>query len=235
MSEKERIFARWSRRKREAEKENEALSTSPAQVPQSERGPDDTPDHVGGPMAPSEKHTSAEASVDLTSLPPIESIVSGTDIRAFLRSGVPAELTNAALRRTWLADPAIRNFVGIAENQWDFTNPSAVPGFANLAADEVRQLVDKAWERQMNVPGAERAAEVETTAPPQRHLSPAEPAEGIRTDAELSSENRKAIEAEATPGQCPEKVEDSLEENSAPAPKNGRRGSRRTHGTAIPE
>ena len=31
-----------------------------------------------------------------------------SDIRAYLAPGVPAELTRAALRRAWLADPTIR-------------------------------------------------------------------------------------------------------------------------------
>ncbi len=33
------------------------------------------------------------------------------------------------------------SFVGIAENQWDFTTPGATPGFGELAEDEVRRLV----------------------------------------------------------------------------------------------
>ena len=59
--------------------------------------------------------------------------------------GVPAELTKAALRRVWTTDPAIRDFIGIAENQWDFTDPTAMPGFGPLeATDDVRELVAQA-------------------------------------------------------------------------------------------
>jgi hypothetical protein len=74
--------------------------------------------------------------VDLASLPSIESIVADTDIGVFLRSGVPAELTRAALRRAWASDPAIRDFIGIAENQWDFNDPNAIPGFGPLQATD---------------------------------------------------------------------------------------------------
>jgi hypothetical protein len=82
---------------------------------------------------------------DPASLPPIESIVAGTDIRAFLQKGVPAALTKAALRRAWTTDPAIRDFIELAENQWDFTDPTAIPGFGPLqAGDSVRQLVEQA-------------------------------------------------------------------------------------------
>jgi hypothetical protein len=75
-------------------------------------------------------------------LPPIESITATTDVRPFLAPGVPPELTRAALRRAWVADPQIRDFIGIAENQWDFNDPNGVPGFGPLGPlDDVAKLV----------------------------------------------------------------------------------------------
>jgi len=42
----------------------------------------------------------------------------------------------------WVTDPTIRDFVGLAENQWDFTKPDSVPGFGTLElAPELRQIV----------------------------------------------------------------------------------------------
>jgi hypothetical protein len=72
----------------------------------------------------------------LASLPSIDAIAADTDVLRFLQSGVPAELTRAALRRAWTSDPAIRDFVGIAENQWDFNDPNAIPGFCPLPVTE---------------------------------------------------------------------------------------------------
>ena len=69
---------------------------------------------------------------DLASLPPIESITATSDISPFLAPGVPEHLTRAALRRLWVIDPMIRNFIGLAENQWDFTKPGGMPGFESL-------------------------------------------------------------------------------------------------------
>jgi hypothetical protein len=69
---------------------------------------------------------------DPASLPSIEAIDLDTDIRGFLQSQVPAELTRAALRQAWASDPSIRDFIGIAENQWDFNDPEAIPGFGPL-------------------------------------------------------------------------------------------------------
>ncbi|KRR07267.1 hypothetical protein CQ12_00265 [Bradyrhizobium jicamae] len=73
---------------------------------------------------------------DPASLPSIETIAAETDIRAFLDERVPSELTRLALRRAWASDPAIRDFIGIAENQWDFNDPNAIPGFGPLRASD---------------------------------------------------------------------------------------------------
>jgi Protein of unknown function (DUF3306) len=78
--------------------------------------------------------SSAPPPVDPAHLPPIESITAQTDIRQFLQSGVPAELMRAALRTAWVADPVIRDFIGVSETQWDFNDPEAMPGFGPLQA-----------------------------------------------------------------------------------------------------
>src|SRR5262249_4877737 len=77
---------------------------------------------------------------DLTQLPSIDSIGANTDVTAFLRPGVPSELTRAALRRAWSSDPAIRDFIGLVENGWDFNDPSAMPGFGPISPEEVARL-----------------------------------------------------------------------------------------------
>ena len=66
------------------------------------------------------------------SLPPIESIGAESDIRPFLQPGVPQELTRAALRRAWVTDPAIRDFIGLSENSWDFNSPDGASRFGSL-------------------------------------------------------------------------------------------------------
>jgi hypothetical protein len=87
----------------------------------------------------------ADAPLDPASLPSIETISVNTDIRGFLQNRVPVELTRAALRQAWASDPAIRDFVGIAENQWDFNDPNAIPGFGPLLeSDNVPDLLAQA-------------------------------------------------------------------------------------------
>ncbi len=157
MSDSESFLSRWARRKREAAGKAEVETP-----PQDTRAPapvDSEPlvDSAKSPSARSEgaksesakgrrddnpHGASAEPAFDPESLPPIESITAGTDIRAYLAPGVPAELTRAALRRAWVADPSIRDFVGLSENSWDFNAPGGVPGFGPLdLTDELRQAV----------------------------------------------------------------------------------------------
>jgi hypothetical protein len=38
--------------------------------------------------------------------------------------------------RALLNDPAVRNFRGLAENDWDFTDPNGVPGFGPLPSQD---------------------------------------------------------------------------------------------------
>jgi hypothetical protein len=140
MSDEEAFLTRWSRRKREAETPAEPLPVQ-AEATQSADRAIEAPEE-GAARRPEQP---VPPQVDLSALPPIESITAETDIRAFLASGVPAQLARAALRRAWSADPAIRDFVGLAENAWDFTAPEGVPGFgpllpADAAATQVADL-----------------------------------------------------------------------------------------------
>jgi hypothetical protein len=126
----EDFLTRWSRRKRSSAEGVKAVPESapiPAEV---------LPNSAGTVVE------RVEPAFDPATLPPIDSISAVSDISAFLQKGVPAELTRAALRRVWTADPAIRDFVGLAENAWDFTDPNAMPGFGPLeSTDEVRRMI----------------------------------------------------------------------------------------------
>jgi len=105
---------------------------------------------------------------DLASLPSIETITVNTDIRGFLQSRVPVELARAALRQAWASDPAIRDFIGIAENQWDFNDPNAIPGFGPLQqGDNVPAVLAQAEGRLGNfAPGSlEKPASMPQSSP----------------------------------------------------------------------
>jgi hypothetical protein len=136
MTAPDNFLSRWSRRKREADTR---ASLGPQRAPmRPER--EATKNADGGSEAVefvAQDEAAAEPSPDLPNpnleiLPSVESITENTDIRGFLRYGVPPELTRSALRRAWTSDSSIRDFVGIAENQWDFNDPSAIAGFGPL-------------------------------------------------------------------------------------------------------
>jgi hypothetical protein len=123
MSEDENFLSRWSRRKQEVAKEAK-FEEKPAARPQ-------------GAEAPSEAPAKPADVPDLTKLPSLDEITAETDISGFLRQGVPTDLTRAALRRAWTSDPAIRDFVGLQENDWVFNKPGPEQGFGPLPAAAV--------------------------------------------------------------------------------------------------
>jgi len=112
-------------------------------------------------FSPTAPAASESASVAPPSPPAVESITEESDIRLFLQSGVPTELVRAALRAAWATDPAIRDFVGIAESQWDFNDPGAMPGFGPLAAMQGAPSVVKSSVSPLDgTPALERRAEI---------------------------------------------------------------------------
>jgi len=136
MSEPENFLERWSKRK---------LANADAATPEQKEIPPQTEkeNDAAAPVAKGDASSapSEDKPFDLASLPSIESIGANTDVTAFLRPGVPPDLTRAALRRACSSDPAIRDFVGLVENGWDFNDPQAMAGFGPIGADEVARLV----------------------------------------------------------------------------------------------
>lgn len=129
------FLTRWSRRKRESAREADAASEAKTPLFAEKRADE--------PAAPEHSLPAQDASgheIDPKTLPSLESIAAGSDVRAFLQRGVPPALARAALRRAWSADPTIRDFIGLSENSWDFTAPDAAPGFGPLAPEEIRRL-----------------------------------------------------------------------------------------------
>jgi hypothetical protein len=138
----ENFVSRWARLKRSADIQRRTESTGDSfSRPPAEVTAGSAEAAIGQPGI----DRVADAPFDPASLPSIEAISVNTDIRGFLQSRVPAELTRAALRQVWASDPAIRDFVGIGENQWDFNDPHAIPGFGPLLeSDNVPDLLAQA-------------------------------------------------------------------------------------------
>ena len=181
-----------------------------------------------------------EPAFDPASLPSIESITGSSDIRAFLQKGVPAELTKAALRRVWTTDPAIRDFIGIAENQWDFTDPTAMPGFGPLeATDNVRELVAQA----MGKLGQALDPTAEATGLSDQGIASTSAASSEASREELSQVSGMPVgnEPEAQDGGAASSIKvqtssvDVATQHDEKPAQDGALPSRRTHGRALPQ
>jgi hypothetical protein len=252
MNEREGFLSRWSRKKREAEKES---AHTPAH-PRAGGNPDE--ESMDSRFRENERKEEAAASrqgsaresagdpqqepeFDLSHLPSLDDITAETDIRPFLARGVPASLRQAALRRMWVADPKIRDFIGIAENQWDFTVQGATPGFdlapptgdiARLVADmfspkspdesvEQRERAADASRQAVGEPNEKTASDhisVNAEEAPRRDANATEQSEAVRrTDVADAGTSVTATQQDAAPP-----------DDASPA-------VRRSHGGAMPK
>ncbi|MBR0710923.1 DUF3306 domain-containing protein [Bradyrhizobium liaoningense] len=202
----DKFLARWSRLKQEAKET--AAQPDPAM-------------HDNTQSAPPPATKDDDVEFDLSSLPSIDSITSATDIKAFLRKGIPQELTRAALRRAWSADPVIRDFVGLAENAWDFNDPSAMPGFGPLDCSEAElaAFVDRI------IGGISKSAEALSETPVEVADSSRELPEVERSNVEIVAEE------EARPAPAPAAAQLTVAESTGSEQLSV---PRRTHGGALP-
>jgi len=250
MSEPESFITRWARRKREATQEVEAKQSSAASDAASEDlRPPEEQGHEGDVTAARRSASECvEPAFDVSKLPPIESITADSDIRAFLAPGVPPELTRAALRRAWAADPKIRDFVGLAENAWDFNAAESIAGFGPLEmTEELRREVARMVGRALVEEDADRPVPNSVEAPAERpsvetsgKLAAATPE--VPTQASQSNYGQSQIErgAEGNEGHNSEPALQrskviSAAQNIPENRDNDQAIASRSHGSALPK
>ncbi|MBX3280824.1 MAG: DUF3306 domain-containing protein [Acidobacteria bacterium] len=172
--EDEGFLNRWSRRKQEAAKQTAEDASTREALNAEQNAP--AAASAGVATEP------AEEEFDVSKLPPVESIVAGTDIRAFLSKGVPAALTQAALRRAWSADPAIRDHIGLSEYSWDFNAPGQYGFDALDPSVNVQEMVADVFGKVKDV-----VAESEIEEKSESEASKSEAAEAELQSVELRS------------------------------------------------
>jgi hypothetical protein len=214
------FLSRWSQRKQEAKQPDRDAPAPDADAP-------------SAPVPESE----AEPEFDLSSLPKLEDLTATTDITAFLRKGVPESLRNAALRKSWALDPAIRNYVNPAlDYAYDWNTPGGVPGSSEIGAGmDVARLVSQIMGGGESVtepqgsaaepevaPAADPTCSADDDAP---QTEPDLPAQAVR----LNSEAQKLSNNEET---APNKaaLEQDSDESNVAAPQQ----AVRRHGSAKP-
>lgn len=253
MSDPEHFIARWSRRKRDAAQARAAeqnAETEPAAAPgpavESSRVSED---QRGARKAePAQRGASEPTAFDLSKLPPIESIAADSDIRPFLAPGVPPELTRAALRRAWAADPMVREFIELAENAWDFNAPDSMHGFGLLEmTDEFRRQIARMVGH--SLAGEEKDTPLPTPAEEQAERPPVDTtAESAATTAEAPTQtaesNRGSSQSRlGAPGIEARNSELALQRNKVvvasqydpESPDNDQVIAKRSHGSALPK
>jgi hypothetical protein len=187
MTASENFVARWARLKRVSDiKRTTAAVEDKPPLPAADLSAGSAKATIAQPR----NDAAADEPFDPSSLPSIEAITVNTDIRGFLASRVPSELTRAALRRAWASDPAIRDFIGIAENQWDFGDPHAIPGFGPLLeSDNVPVLLAQALGGPDKLAAmiAEVPVSTEPSPPAETDPGPAAPDQNVRQAFDASS------------------------------------------------
>jgi hypothetical protein len=201
MTDPKDFLTRWSRRKLESAEEADGATS----VPQA------SSESAGAGAAPAPADATPASDFNPATLPSIESIGAGSDIRAFLQRGVPAGITRAALRRAWAADPAIRDFIGLSENAWDFNAPDSMPGFGPLELEDVRRLAAQL----LGEPGA-----AESPDPEPSPLAQSASVQG-KSEVTAASDMRDPEPPVATPNQVHDLEE--LEVDRGKTPSEGKR------------
>lgn len=226
------FIARWSRLKGAAAQEG-AEAAAPAPPSTASPAPPSTTSPAASPVGRPDPAPPPLSPDEIAALPPVETLTPLSDITPFLRKGVPTLLRNAALRRMWSLNPAIRDYVDDAmEYAMDWNAPGAIAGNGPLAAgDDPLAMARKL------MGGAPRAAPDARNAPEQAaeaaagRASPTAPA--AAADApQVSQQNAPRI---APPDAAPRAAEagavTGADASRAAAPEPVRR---RRHGGAAP-
>jgi hypothetical protein len=246
MNDAENFLARWSRRKREVAAEPDAAESKERQP--STEGAEASAQAEAARSQPSAAAADAPAvpTIDLSTLPAIDSITAETDIRGFFAPGVPSDLKLAALRRAWVADPKIRDFIEVADYDFDFHTPGAIPGFGPLEmTDELRREVarmlgqvdfaslEPAQAGSADAAHQPQSPEAITEMSPQASATPSSTAPPqavpqIETDAQRADEQSRLASLQSDDSYAaPQQSHSAAEDLSAPA--------RRRRGGALPQ
>lgn len=184
----EGFLRRWSRLKRGAQRVEPPVPPVPVVEPlpaEPVRGTDLAED-----LAAQHRDQDAAAAepFDPACLPPVEELGAESDYKPFLSERVPEELRRLALRKAWASDPAIANFQGFAEYDWDCN----APGYGRLlAVDDVERLARAVFGNQPDAPPPE-------ALPPAATADEATGRDTSTAAAPADAESASALPREAT-------------------------------------
>lgn len=108
--EKDGFLARWSRRKRQVQKEN------------GEVGGEEPPAETAQPAAEAET-AEEKANREAAEAVDLDSLTYESDFTVFTKSGVPELLRRKAMRKLWSSNPVLANLDGLNDYDEDFSDP----------------------------------------------------------------------------------------------------------------
>ncbi len=193
------FLSRWSRRKRDPEREPDPTVESDEAKPGRAAIPQDIPEgdeEAGDPEV-------------IAKLPDIESLDEGSDFTPFMAEGVPEILRRRALRKLWRLNPVFAHLDGLAEYDEDFTIAANLLSEVKTVYKVGRGMVEREAPRETprQTDESERAEEREEERPPaepQHAESPADaPARAEAraeppTDRIASGDTDRPVPAEAS-------------------------------------
>jgi hypothetical protein len=145
--EKEGFLRRWSRRKQEeGEPADTPVVMPPLSLPAQTEAPAANADAEGEPL-------------DLSKLPPIESLTKESDFSVFMQQGVPADLRAQALRRLW-ATPEMAAPDLLDMHMWDYTGNEGIKPLVQPALQMLAEAAKKALDDRQRESKAEHPAEI---------------------------------------------------------------------------
>jgi hypothetical protein len=137
----------------------------------------------------------------------------------------------------WTTDPAIRDFVGLAENAWDFTDPTAMPGFGPLeSTEQIRQMVAHVVEQigeaaqyapTPSIESASDSNEVTGSQPDGRPVRVAAQQDAVIGNADKAQSAKVLLQSS--------KVDTAMQHDVAEGEPAEIKSSRRSHGRALPQ
>lgn len=232
----EPFLSRWARRKRDAGRPDHPDSAAPGDrsSTNAEAGP-----LADGKGAPSPAGAPAEPPLDLSKLPEVDDLTIESDIAAFMDKRVPAALRNAALGRMWSLDPTIRDFIEVAENQWNWNVPGGAPFYELIeprsAGSTIFADASSSIARSLDAPADPQEAVALSTA---RTDEESFPTHDISCPDDAAPPVEAARLSEELPEHIPVVSEPSLSSVGDAASQHDGRDSastaRRRHGTALP-
>ena len=152
----EGFFGRWSRRKQESLAQQPEPETAPERGDEKAQGPELSPEHAAAAQA---EPGQSVASAPLPTLEDVRALTPESDFQPFMRSGVGAEVRNAAMKKLF-TDPHFNVMDGLDIYIDDYSKPDPLP------LELARKLTSAQFMKVFDAPEEAPQTAPQTSTPP---------------------------------------------------------------------